>query len=168
MAQRNPIEFTDADRQRLDHERYHHAHWRVRQRMELLWLISQGEAKQRAAALAGVSRITAWRYERVYREGGIDALRRVKWEGSCGEWEPHRLALEAAFAEHPPHTVGEAARRIERITGLRRRPTAVRELLHSMGLRWRRTAAMPVPPKKTSSSTPAIRPSLCETNWNPA
>jgi hypothetical protein len=44
--------------------------------------------------------------------------------------------------------VGEACQRIEELTGVRRRPTRVREFLRdTMELRWRKVAAVPVPPK---------------------
>jgi transposase len=67
--------------------------------------------------------------------------------------------LEASFAEQPPHTVAEAAERIERLTGVRRGPEQVRRFLRkALGLRWRRTAAIPCPPKKTSLSTSKSSP----------
>jgi hypothetical protein len=36
------LEFSEADKQVLHYERYHHPHPRVQQRMEALWLKSQG------------------------------------------------------------------------------------------------------------------------------
>jgi len=36
------LEFSEADKGALTHERYHHPHPRVQQRMEALWLKSQG------------------------------------------------------------------------------------------------------------------------------
>jgi hypothetical protein len=54
------------------------------------------------------------------------------------------------FTIRPPHTVGEACERIEKLTGVKRRPTQVREFLRdTMQLRWRKVAAVPVPPKLT-------------------
>ena len=47
------LEFSEADKQALNHERYHHPHPRVQQRMEALWLKSQGLAHQRIATLWG-------------------------------------------------------------------------------------------------------------------
>ena len=40
------LEFSEADKGALTHERYHHPHPRVQQRMEALWLKSQGLAHQ--------------------------------------------------------------------------------------------------------------------------
>ena len=36
------LTFSEADKQALHYERYHHPHPRVQQRMEALWLKSQG------------------------------------------------------------------------------------------------------------------------------
>ena len=41
------LEFSEADKRALNHERYHHSHPRVQQRMEALWLKSQGLPHQR-------------------------------------------------------------------------------------------------------------------------
>ena len=63
---------------------------------------------------------------------------------------PHQALLEGEFRRRPPHTVAEACERIEQLTGVRRGPTQVREFLReTMGLRWRKVAAVPVPPKQT-------------------
>jgi len=46
--------------------------------------------------------------------------------------------------------VAEACQRIEALTGVRRKPTRVRKFLReSLQLRWRKVAAVPVPPKLT-------------------
>jgi len=56
MAQ---LTFSEADRQALHQERFEHPHPRVQQRMEVLWLVSQGLVYAEAARLAGVSDATA-------------------------------------------------------------------------------------------------------------
>ena len=112
-----------------------------------------------ASELAGVSRITGWRYGETYREKGLDGVLCEHWEGPESGLAPHTQTLEVSFTEQPPHTVAEAAERIERLTGVRRKPEQVRQFLRkTLGLRWRRTAAIPCPPKKTSPSTSKTKP----------
>lgn len=169
MAQRQSLAFTDEDREQLAFQRYQHPHPRVQQRMEVLWLLSQGESPARAAELAGVSRTTAWRFVRAFRAGGIARLSEIAWDSPPSELVSHRESLEAEFRQRPPHTVAEAAARIETLTGLRRRPTQVREFLRqALGLSWRRVAALPVPPKKVSPSTPRRNGNFWMANSNPA
>jgi transposase len=142
--------FTDKVRQTLAHERYHHPDPRVQQRMEIVWLKSQGEKHTRSAELAGVSRPTVQRVLTLYAQQGLEGLRTFQWKGQPSALTPHRQSLEQEFQERPPHTVAEACRRIEDLTGVRRRATRMRLFLRkTLGLRFRKVAAVPVPPKET-------------------
>ena len=154
MARRQALKFTDEDREQLADQRDRHPQPRVQPRMEVLWLLSPGESPARAAELAGVSRTTAWRLVCAFRLGGIARWSEMAWDSPPGELAAHRESLEAEFRACPPHTSAEAAARIEALTGVRRRPTQVREFLRrTLGLSWRRVAALPVPPKTVSPTT---------------
>jgi transposase len=131
MAKRVPLTFTDEDRQTLCTERYEHPDPRVQQRMEVLWLISQGLTHLKAADLGRVSRATAERYVAIFRTKGVAGLREFHWRKPVSELEPHRDTLEESFTKNPPHTVAEACARIKEETGLERRPTQVRAFLKS-------------------------------------
>src|SRR5215831_18520049 len=121
------LRFSEAEQQALHQERFAHPHPRVQQRMEVLWLISQGLVYAEAARLAGVSEAPVDRYVALYRQGGREALRQLNWGKSCtSALLPHRASLEASFRQNPPHTVAEACQRIKDETGLERRPTQVR------------------------------------------
>jgi transposase len=144
-----PISFSvqEGDVSRLVELRYQHPHPRVQQRCWLLWLVSRGMSLTQASDLAGVSRITGWRYGEVYREKGLDGLLAEHWEGP-----------QSGLIPHVP-TVAEAVERIEQLTGVQRKPTQVALFLRdTLGLCWRRTAAIPCPPKKTSPSTSRCKP----------
>jgi hypothetical protein len=54
--------FTEAQKQALDYERFHHPHPRVQKKMEALWLKSQGLAHQEITKLAGISANTLRSY----------------------------------------------------------------------------------------------------------
>lgn len=122
--------FSEAEQQALHQERFEHPHPRVQQRMEVLWLISQGLAYAEAARLGGVSDATVDRYVALYRQGGLEALREFKWgTSSTSELLAHRDSLEESFRQNPPHTVAEACQRIKDETGVERGPTQVRAFL---------------------------------------
>jgi hypothetical protein len=58
--------------------------------------------------------------------------------------------VEEYFWDHPPRSTQEAAKVIFEQTGVRRGLTQVRAFLKThLGLRYRKVAATPVPPKKT-------------------
>lgn len=124
------LTFSQDDQQALLQERYQHPHPRVQQRMEVLWLISQGLGYAEAARLAGVSEATVDRYLALYRQGGLEALRQLQWgKSSPSELMAHRDSLEESFRQNPPHTVAEARQRIKDETGIERGPTQVRAFL---------------------------------------
>jgi transposase len=124
------LSFSESDQQALSQERFEHPHPRVQQRMEVLWLISQGLVYPEAARLAGVSDATVDRYVASYRQGGLDALRQLNWgKFSVSELLQYRETLEESFRRNPPHTVAEACQRIKDETGVERKPTQVRAFL---------------------------------------
>jgi transposase len=123
------ITFSEEEKQALHTERFEHPHPRVQQRMEVLWLISQGLIYPEAARLAGVSDATVDRYVAVYRQGGLDAVRELKWRSGTSELLEYRACLEESFRKNPPHTVAEASQRIQEETGIKRGPTQVRAFL---------------------------------------
>ena len=124
--------FSDDDQQALLKERYEHPHPRVQQRMEVLWLISQGLVYPEAARLAGVSEATVDRYVATYRQGGLESVRELQWGNSTSELLKHRDSLEESFRRNPPHTVAEACQRIKDETGIERGPTQVRAFLKKL------------------------------------
>jgi transposase len=124
------LTFSEQEQQALHKERFEHPHPRVQQRMEVLWLISQGLVYAEAARLAAVSEATVDRYVASYRQGGLEALRRLKWgKSSTSALLEHRACLQESFRHNPPHTVAEACQRIKDETGIERRPTQVRAFL---------------------------------------
>jgi transposase len=145
-----PISFTAEDRQTLAHDRFHHPDPRVQLKMEVLWLKSHGLGHDTIATLADVSRRTVQRYLNDYRQGGLTELRRCSWHQPQSALTEHQRSLEEYFSKHPPRSVKQARAIIEQQTGVRRGLSQVRHFLRqSLGLRWRQTGAIPVPPKET-------------------
>jgi transposase len=146
---RNIISTAD-DRRALAHYRYHHPEPRVQRELEVLWLKSHGLAHDRIAAYADVSRRTVQRYLDEYLEGGLQRLCRGRSSQPRSALVEHEVSLEEHFEAHPVRSIKQARAVIERKTGIRRGPTQVRHFLKDrLGFRWRRTGAIPVPPKKT-------------------
>ncbi len=145
-----PFTFTAEDRQALAHDRYHHPDPRVQRKMEVLWLKSHDLPHDQIATLAGVSRRTVQRYLDEYLDGGLPRLRRCRWHHPRSALAQHEASLEESFREHPPRSTKQARAIIEQQTGIRRGLTQVRHFLKDrLGLRWRTTGAIPVPPKET-------------------
>jgi transposase len=116
----------------IRHDRYHHPHPRVQQKMEVLWLKSQGCTHEDIARLAGVSRRSVQRYLDEFADGGLERLRHLPWKGKANELATHQASLEDYFVEHPPRSTREAQAAIEQQTGVRRGLTQVRAFLKKL------------------------------------
>jgi transposase len=73
------MEFTEEEQQALHYERFHHPHPRVQQKMEVVWLKSQGLPPHEMARLSGVCENTARTYLAEYRAGGIERLKQLNF-----------------------------------------------------------------------------------------
>ena len=129
MSAHTTLVFTSDVLAMLAIERFEHPVPLVQRRMEVLWLIGNGQTQQKAAQLAGVSKATVARHIAVFRKHGLDGLRMLQWHTPTSELEEHRTTLENEFRERPPHTIAEAAARIQELTGVRRGQTQVRKFL---------------------------------------
>jgi transposase len=116
----------------IRHDRYHHPHPRVQQKMEVIWLKSQGCTHEDIARLAAVSRRSVQRYLDEFADGGLERLRRLPWKGKANELAALQASLEDYFLEHPPRSAREAQAAIEQQTGIRRGLTRVRAFLKKL------------------------------------
>ena len=137
------LEFRESDQQALNHERYHHPHPRVQQRMEALWLKRQGLPHHQSARLCGISGNTLRAYLKQYQTGGVDALKHMSFHRPQSALHTHRETLEAHLREHPPQTINEAIAVLEALTGIRRSPTQVRRFLKHLGLKCLKVGLLP-------------------------
>jgi transposase len=146
--------FSDDDLKAIAKDRHEHLHPHVQRKMEVLWLKSHGLPHQQIAKLAGVSLRTVQRYLDDYREGGLTQGRRCNGRGPQTVLLNHERSLEEYFWDHPPRNTQEAAKVLAEQTGRRRGPTQVRAFLKThLGLRYRKVAAIPVPPTSAAPSS---------------
>ncbi len=138
-------------------ERDAHPEAHVRRKMLVLWPLHCDLSRAKAAEVAGLGRATVQRYVAAYRAGGLDGLRQWDVVGPVSDLAAHTDAIRASLTASPVRTVAEACTRIETLTGIRRRPTQVRQFLAGLGFRWRRVRAIPVPPKRTSRTMSPTR-----------
>ena len=137
------IAFTPEDIDALHHERFHHPHPRVQEKMEAVYLKSQGLLHKEICRLSRLSENTLRSYLRQFQEGGIERLKRLDFAKPQSELANHREALEDYFRKNPPRSTAQAAADIERLTGIRRGQTQVRKFLMRMGLKGRKLGMIP-------------------------
>jgi len=137
------IEFSEDEKAILNYERYNHPHPFVRQKMEVLWLKSQGMKHKDICHYAGVCSTTLTAYVREYQEGGIDALKALNFRKPKSDLDERRDKLESWFRANPPANALVAMNDIERLTGLKRSPGRVRAFLRRMGMKCRKVGMVP-------------------------
>lgn len=137
------ITFTEAEIEALNQERTYHPHPRVRQKMNVLWLKSQEVAHQEICRLADISSPTLCRYLKQFETGRVEGLKALTFHRPQSELEAYREEIEAYFRTHPPATIAEAMVKIEELTGLKRKPTQIRQFLKRMGMKCRKVGHIP-------------------------
>jgi transposase len=147
------VQLTEQEQSVVNEERSTHPNLRIREKMLVIWLLHNGLTREDAAKVAGVSRATVQRHVAAFREGGLDGLRRWNPNRPVSEMAAYRDLIRESFEKEPVRTIAEACDRVFRLTGLRRRPSQVRKFLKDMGLKFLRVRPIPVPPKKTWTST---------------
>ena len=137
------IEFTEEEIKQLHWARFHHPHPRVQLKMEVLYLKSQNLPHPNISQLAGVCETTVRTYLKEYQEGGIEALKVVKFRRQESTLGVHRETIREHFEKHPVAGLKKASAEIERLTGIKRSPERVSKYLQREGLKRRKVGQIP-------------------------
>lgn len=137
------LQFTDEDIKQLQYERFYHPHPHVQLKTEALLLKSQMLPHWQIAEIVGVCENTIRTYFTDYRQGGIDRLKQLNFYTPVSSLAGHRLLLETHFRAHPPATIKQAANEIEKLTGIKRGLTQVRNFFKHIGLARRKVGQIP-------------------------
>jgi len=137
------LEFTPADKETFNHERYYHPHPHVRRKMETLWFKSENLSPPEICGLASISKPTLSEYLKQYQQGGVERLKQLHFYQPESELETYTDLLKSYFETHPPATIKEAQAKIKELTGLNRSQTQIRAYLKAIGLKCRKVGMIP-------------------------
>ncbi|MCP4697079.1 MAG: helix-turn-helix domain-containing protein [Gammaproteobacteria bacterium] len=137
------IEFTQEEIDVLDYERYHYPHPMIQKRTEALFLKSRGYKHKDICGICRICKTSLAAYLKDYRDGGIDALKQLRFKRQSGMLNFHAASLEEYFREHPPRTVAEALAVIEERSGIKRGPTQIGDFLKRIGMKVRKVGSVP-------------------------
>jgi transposase len=132
------IDFSEGDIASLHHERFNHPHSAIRKRMEVVYLKSQGLKHKEISQLCRVSKDSVTPYLKMYRDGGLEGLKKWDYQGKENELLAHEDMLKDYFRVHPPRSIAQARAAIEEITGISRSPTQIGVFLKRIGMRIRK------------------------------
>ncbi len=136
-------EFSEEEKEKIHYERFHHPHPRVQQKMEVIWLKSQGETHQKIAQLSRIHVNTVTKYLKEYEKGGIEKLKEVKFNKPESELINYKETIEEEMRKNPPTSINQASMKIEELTGIKRSPTQVRVFLKKIGMKCRKVGVIP-------------------------
>jgi len=124
-------------------ERYEHIHPRVCQRMDALHLKSKGLNNNQICDILDICNNTLSGFFKTYNAGGVDELRRIKFNRPKSQLIEYRDSLEKYFTGNPPASISVAAAKIKEFTGIERKETQVRKFLKSIGFRCLQVGVVP-------------------------
>jgi transposase len=125
------------------YERFNHPHPRGMQKMEALWLKSQGLSHNEICRLCRISPNTLREYLREFIDGGLEKLKEVRFHGRKSELSDRTASIEIEFRRVPPATLKEAAERVSRLTGIRRSLPQIREFILKIGMKRLKSGTVP-------------------------
>ena len=116
----------------------------IRDRMHVLYLRGKGHKPGVCAQMAMVSPNSVTRWIKTYIQSGLHGLQQLNNYRPKSELVYYRSTIKLDFSKDPPQSVGQAAARIERLTGLKRGSTQVRHFLkHVLKYRYRKYRSLP-------------------------
>jgi len=123
------IEFSSEGIKQLSYQSIHHAHHIVRRRMQALLLKSQDLEHKEIGQILGISQTTLREYFELYIDGGIEALKKLNYQGHPSQLQEKKDEIIVALEADPPATLKQAQAKIKTVTGLERSLPQVSEFL---------------------------------------
>lgn len=137
------LAFTPEIIEELHHERFNHPHPRVQLKMEAIYLRGKGFSCKDVCAICKISKWTLINYAKDFTSGGVESLKKFDCRGRSSSLEKYTASLKEEFSKRPPHTASEAVERIEKMTGVKRKLTQVKEFLKRNGFKYRKAGHVP-------------------------
>lgn len=137
------LTFTPKIIEELHYERFNHPHPRVQLKMEAMYLRGRGFSCKDVCAICQISKWTLINYTKDFVSGGVEALKKFDCSGRSSSLENHVKTLNEEFSKRPPHTASEAAERIKKLTGVKRKLTQVKAFLKQNGFKYRKAGHVP-------------------------
>ena len=130
--------------QKLNYERFHYPCPLVQKRINAVYFKGiLGQSNSFIGELVDLDRNAVSRCIHAYNNNGFDALCQYNYGTNQSELEQFSSTILDSFLTKPPMSSGEAAVRIEEMTGIKRSPAQVRCFMKRNGLRYRKTGHIP-------------------------
>jgi len=135
--------YTEVEQNTFRQLRYSYPDERIMQRFEILWLHACGKFAPEIATIVKQHPDTVRNVINMFKKGGIKLITTIDSNHPTSDLEKHQTSIIEEFTLRPPATAKEAAARIEKLTGIKRSPERVRIFMAKLGMKFRKTAAIP-------------------------
>jgi hypothetical protein len=135
--------YTEDERDLFQKMRYSYPDERVMRRFEILWLHACGKFAPEISRIVKQNPHTVRDVINMYKKGGVELVTTMESNHPTSDLENHRVSIVEEFKARPPATAKEAAARIEKLTGIKRSSQRVRIFMEKIGMKFRKTAAIP-------------------------
>jgi len=135
--------YTDEEKNTFQQLRFSYPDVRIQRRFEILWLHACGKFAPEIALLVQQNAATVREVINNFKKGGIKLITTIDSNHPTSELEKHRTSIIDEFTARPPASAKEAAARIEKLTGVKRSVGRVRVFMENIGMKFRKTAAIP-------------------------
>jgi transposase len=135
--------YTEDEKNTFQKLRFSYPNERIQRRFEILWLHACGKFAPEIAPLVKQNPATVREVINNYKKGGIELITTIGSNQPTSELAKHKTSIIKEFTLRPPSSAKEAAARIERLTGVKRSVGRVREFMKNIGMKFRKTAAIP-------------------------
>jgi transposase len=135
--------YTEAEQNTFQQLRYSYPDERIMRRFEILWLHACGKFAPEIASIVKQHPDVVCNVIKMFKNGGIELVTKIGANHPTSDLEKHKTSIIEEFTLRPPATAKEAAARIEKLTGIKRSPERVRVFMTKIGMKFRKTAAIP-------------------------
>ena len=135
--------YSEKDRAAFQKLRYTHPNVHIMRCFEILCLHACGMHASGIAVVVGQNPRTVRNVINMFKAGGIELVSSISSNHPESDLEKHRGLIDEDFRRRPPASSSEAVDRIEKLTGLKRSGARVRVFMAGLGMRFRKSAAIP-------------------------
>jgi transposase len=136
-------DYTEEEKNTFQQLRYSYPDERIMRRFEILWLHACGKFAPEIATLVKQNPVTVRNVINMYKNGGVKLVTTIDSNHPTSDLEKHKTSLIEEFTLRPPSSAKEAVARIEKLVGIKRSPESVRIFMIKIGMKFRKTAAIP-------------------------
>lgn len=137
------LTISEEDKQNIAKERFCCADPLICRRLHALHLKGIGKSHQEISDFVGLSLNGLTKIFKKYATQGLLAIKTLNYTHRISPLDEHRELLRKHFDENPPASVKQARDDIERLTGIKKGLTRIRNFLHDLGMDPRKVGGIP-------------------------